>query len=253
MTNAMAAPLPAQAALEADGLVLALPGRLVLDGVSLALRPGRLTVVVGPNGAGKTSLVDLLAGIRTPDAGRITIAGRPLASYSPRQLARIRAVVRQRPPLPEGFLVAELVATGSGGVVDERVAAALERVGMAPYAERRVETLSGGELQLVDLARALVRATPILFLDEPTASLDPAHQHAVMTIARERVEDGATVLSVLHDLTLAARYADELVVLAGGRIVAHGAPDEVLSEQLLAQVWHYPLEVVRRGERIFIG
>ena len=221
--------------------------RPVLAGVSLRLAPGEVVGVLGPNGAGKSTLLRLLTRRLTPTAGSVTVDGRALASYGRFQLARALALVEQAPVVPAGFLVREVVAMGrtphlglfgTPGRADEAVVeAALAATDTARFAERRVETLSGGELQRVVFARALAQRPRYLLLDEPTNHLDLRYQVELLAYARAQAAAGVGVLVVLHDLNLAARSCDRLVVLAGGRKVAEGAPAEVLSEGLLREVY----------------
>jgi iron complex transport system ATP-binding protein len=221
---------------------------VLLDGVSLAVRPGEVVAVVGPNGAGKSTLLKVAAGERAPTTGRVTLDGAPLASFTPDVLAARRAVLPQHSALQFGFTASEVVALGrtphvhhSSWKEDETaVRRALGRAGVGHLAARRYPTLSGGEQQRVHLARALaqldaphVNEPRYLLLDEPTASLDLAHQHAVLGTARALADAGTGVLVVLHDLNLAAQYADRLAVLRRGRLLADGPPADVLDPALV--------------------
>lgn len=233
--------------LEADGIDLALGGAAILRGAGLCAQPGRLVAVLGPNGAGKSTLLRVAAGLRAPDAGAVRWSGRPASQLGPRRLARLRAYLPQRPAAPDGVTVHEAVAAGRAphvGVLRrptardrEVVGAALRRAGVEALAERRLSTLSGGELQRTAIALALAQETPALLADEPTAALDLGATAQAATLLRELADDGLAVVVVLHDLALAAAIADEVVVLSGGRAVASGAPDAVLDRDLLAEVW----------------
>jgi iron complex transport system ATP-binding protein len=247
--------------LHLDDVHVQIGGAVLLGGVTLAVRPGEVVAVVGPNGAGKSTLLKVAAGERAPSAGRATLDGRPLAARSPEHLAIRRAVLPQQSALAFGFTafeVAMLGRTPHAATRDGHEAAAwraLERAGVAHLAERRYPTLSGGEQQRVHLARALAqldgpaapdapRAPRYLLLDEPTASLDLAHQHAVLALARAHAEAGGGVLVVLHDLNLAAQYADRLAVLRGGRLLAEGRPAEVLDPGLVHAAFDVPVVVL---------
>ena len=224
---------------------------LLVDGVSLALAPGEVLALVGPNGAGKSTLLRLLAGDLTSSSGEVLLDGRPLASYGPRELALRRAVMPQQTVLQFAFTAREVVLMGRSPHLrgaerehDFAVAhACMMRTDSAQFAGRAYPTLSTGEQQRVTLARVLAQQTPILLLDEPTSSLDIRHQEMVMQIAREAAEEGAAVLAVLHDLNLAAAYADRIAVLRRGRLVAAGAPADVLTGELLSDVFEHPILV----------
>jgi iron complex transport system ATP-binding protein len=222
--------------------------RLVLDDVSLGLDAGEVVGVIGPNGSGKTTLLRLLSGVRVPLRGGIQLDGCPLASHRRREIARRIAVVPQDPTLEFPFTALEVVLMGRAPHLSslgfpraEDVATArgaLARLAVGDVEDRPLEHLSGGERQRVLLARALAQEPAVLLLDEPTTHLDLRHQvgiyDVVQDLARER---GTAVLSVLHDLNLAALYCDRLLLLAGGRIVAAGAPHEVLSAERLAAAY----------------
>ncbi len=240
----------------AHGVSVAMGGRLLLDRVDLALAPGEVTVLVGPNGAGKSTLLSVIAGGRRPSAGRVTLHGRALADWSPAERAARRAVLSQSVSLAFAFRVEEVVRLGlPAGVArptaDRIVADALARVGLAGFAARDCTTLSGGEQQRAHLARALVqlaapgaaRGPGYLLLDEPTTGLDLAHQLLVVEIARAHAAGGGGVLAVLHDLNLAALAADRVVALDRGRIVADGAPADVITDRLLADTYRVGLRV----------
>jgi len=222
-------------------------GRALLAGADVQLFPGSWVGVVGPNGAGKTTLLKAIAGLIT-HSGTVTGAdgGRP----GPRQLA----LVPQNPILPSGMTVAEYVLMGRtahlGWLAQESardrdaVAATLDRLELNAFASRNIRSLSGGEMQRVVIARALVQQADVLLLDEPTSALDVGHQAAVLELVHElRRADGLSVLAVMHDLTNAARFADQILLMANGRIVAAGLPTEVLTAPLLSDTYATPLRV----------
>ena len=233
--------------LATEGLAVSLGGRNVIEDISVAFRPGELLAVIGPNGAGKTTLLKALAGLLPPAAGVITLDGTLLGQVK----ARLRA--RRIAYLPQGHVfhwpmpVADIVALGRlphvAGLADlgqaDRAAVdrAMAATGIMEFAERPVTTLSGGERARVALARVLAVEADIVLADEPVASLDPRYQLAVLGILRNLAGVGRTVVAVLHDLGLAARQADRMIVLSGGRLVAAGAPDGVLDAALLRQVF----------------
>lgn len=240
--------------LAAHGVTVDIGGRRLLDDVSLAVEPGEVMALVGPNGAGKTTLLRVLAGDLAPRAGRVEIKGRPLGSYALRDLACLRAVLPQQTVLQFAFTAREVVEMGRGphrnGADDEAVVEAnLARTETSHLAERAYPTLSGGEQGRVTLARVLAQECPLLLLDEPTASLDVRHQQMVMEVARELAGDGSSVVAVLHDLNLAAGYADRLAVLHRGRLVACDTPWATLTERLLSDVFDCPIAVGRHPVR----
>jgi len=226
-------------------------GRPIVSDVDIEVPAGELLALVGPNGAGKSTLLALLAGDLTPDAGQVAIAGRPLRGMRPKELARLRAVMPQQTVLQFAFTAAEVVALGvAGGDAAGRkgtaalVSAALARTGCADLAGRAYPTLSGGEQARVTLARVLAQDAPVLLLDEPTAHLDLRHQLLVLRQARALADDGHAVAIVLHDVNLAARWADRVTVLADGRVVACGPPGAALTTATLSTVYAHPITVV---------
>jgi iron complex transport system ATP-binding protein len=235
--------------IEAEAVHLSIHGQPLLRGVDLRVAAGEVVALLGPNGAGKSTLLRLLAGEIEPTAGRVTMQGRPLRAWDCRELARVRSVMAQHSPLDFPFTAAEVVLLGrapqpGGGETprDHAIAAeAMATTGTLPLAPRSYVTLSGGERQRVQLARALAQIAGegprALLLDEPTASLDLAHQHQVLATARAMASRGVAVLCVVHDLALAARYASRLAVLAGGQLVADGPPSAVLTASLLREVF----------------
>jgi iron complex transport system ATP-binding protein len=239
--------------LVAEGVGIVRQGRAILSHVSLAATPGRLLVLVGPNGAGKSTLLGALAGRIRPDAGYVTLDGLPLTAWEPRALARRRAMLSQRVDLAFGFTAREVVMLGRSPHVpdtvrDEAIAVAALRAAHAwELRDRRYTALSGGEQQRVQLARVLAQVWQggpqgaWLLLDEPEAGLDIAHQHFILRRARACAAMGLGVIAVLHDLNLAARYADDVAVLAGGALLRHGAPGEALDTALLSEIYGIPL------------
>lgn len=233
--------------LTAKGVDVSLGGRAVLQDISLSLSSGHLVALVGPNGAGKTTLLRALAGL-IPASGEIEIGGRALASLSLRERAKRFAY------LPQGHIVhwplasRDIVALGRypHGATDparlsprdaEAVARAMQAADVVQFADRRATELSGGERSRVALARVLATEAPVILADEPTSSLDPRHQLDVMQTLRKAADTGVLVIVVTHDLGLAARFADRVLVMSGGRLVSQGKPAEALSEQVLADVF----------------
>jgi iron complex transport system ATP-binding protein len=239
--------MTAPAFLTAQGLSVKLSGRAALDDVSLSLSSGHLVALVGPNGAGKTTLLRALAGLVASD-GAVHVDGEALSSLSLRERARRFAY------LPQGHLVhwplsaRDIVALGRypHGATDparltakdsEAVLRAMQAADVMEFSARRVTELSGGERSRVALARVLAVEAPVILADEPTSSLDPRHQIDVMKTLRAAADGGALVIVVTHDLGLAARFADTVLVLSEGRLVSQGAPIEALSEQVMGEVF----------------
>lgn len=226
-------------------------GRTVLHDLDLDLPAGRVTALVGPNGAGKSTALAVLAGDLHTTTGRVLLHGRALADWTPRQLGRYRAVLPQQHRLAFPFRVAEVVAMGrapwAGTPAAERdgaaIAAAMAATGVLDLAGRGFATLSGGEQARVALARVLAQECAVLLLDEPTAALDLRYQELVLSIARQRAAAGDAVLVVLHDLGLAAAYADAVIVLRDGRVAAAGPPARVFTAPLLSDVYQHDVEV----------
>ena len=228
--------------------------RRVLDDVSLTVGAGELVCVVGPNGAGKTTLLRVAGGLARA-AGRVSLADLDPRARPRRELARQLAYLAQEYTVVFPFTVAEVVLMGryphrSGLVLesegDLQVArAAMERCDVLGLADRRFDELSGGERRRVLLAQAFCQAARLVLLDEPTASLDPLHALAVFRILAEEKANGQAALVVTHDLNLAARFADRLLVLDGGRVVGAGAPLEVLASPAAARAFGVPLHVGR--------
>ncbi|WP_372502988.1 ABC transporter ATP-binding protein [Streptomyces rhizoryzae] len=228
-----------------EGLRFGYPGREVLRGVDLAVAGGELVALVGLNGCGKSTLLRLCAGLLRPAAGRVLLDGAVVAGLSRRATARRIALLHQSAPAVPGMTVRQIVRQGRYAVrgplgmlrdgEDPVCARAMADAGVAEWADRPVEALSGGERQRVRLAMALAQDTRALLLDEPTTYLDPRHQLEVMaTVVRLRAERGLTVVMVLHDIGQAARFADRIVALRDGVVVADGAPEAVVTPGLLA-------------------
>lgn len=222
-------------ALEVRNLSVDVGGKRLLDAVSFALEPGELVALIGPNGAGKTTCLRAILGLVPSTAERIAVQGRAIKELASIERARAIAYLPQGRHVAWPLSAAATVALGryphaerGDAAVFAHAMRALDLVGMKAFADRDVRTLSGGELALVLLARALAVEAPVLLADEPIASLDPAHQLAVMERLRARAKAGDAVLVVLHDLSLAARYCDRLLLLSGGGIAAEGCPKEVV-------------------------
>jgi iron complex transport system ATP-binding protein len=232
--------------LHAADVVVRLGGLLAVDGAALDLRAGELTVLVGPNGAGKTTLMRALAGLIAAE-GRIEIDGKPIASLDARDRARQIAYLPQGHAFHWPMPVAAVVALGRYAYGDmfsslsdadrAAIARALKSTASDAVAARPVTSLSGGERARVALARALASEAPVLLADEPTVSLDPRHQLVVMELLARAARHGGAVLAIVHDLALAARFADRVVVMDRGRIVAEGRARGVLTPERIASVF----------------
>lgn len=252
-------PVPGAPLLDARGVAVTIGAKPILHRADLAVDAGQLVAVVGPNGAGKSTLVRAIAGLQPLSGGEVRWSGVDVRELRGRTLARLRAFVPQRARVPEGVSVREAVRIGRSPHVGplqrmtradhEAVQRALERAGVAQFAERRLTTLSGGELQRVQIAVALAQEAPVLMADEPTAHLDLGATATLARLLRRLTEEGLAVVLVVHDLALAAAIADAVVVVHAGRTIAAGPPHEVLDNDRLAHVWqiHAELETTSDG------
>lgn len=241
--------------LVAVGLTVRLGNRDALRGIDLALSPGRFTVVVGPNGAGKTTLLRSLAGLLSPGEGKVTLDGRDLAHLGGRERARAVSYLAQNGSVAWPIPVESVVALGRLPHREEpdalsprgreAVAGAIAAVGLRGFEARPATELSGGERARVLLARALATQAPVLLVDEPVAALDPRHELVVLEVLKAQAAAGVMVVAIMHNLTLAARFADDVVLLDDGRIRAHAAPEEVFTPGLLAASFGIAAHVTR--------
>jgi iron complex transport system ATP-binding protein len=244
------------------GVTVELGGRPVVDRVDATVEQGEWLALIGPNGAGKTTLLRAIARL-VPFSGELALGGRPAFELSRSELARLIAVVPQEPSTPPWMTVAEYVLLGrtphlgplaKEGARDRDAAArALARLDLLPFVERRLGTLSGGEKQRVVVARALAQEASVVLLDEPTAALDIGHQQQALDLLDVlRQESGLTLVAAMHDLTLAAQYADRMLLLDGGCVVADGPPVDVLTEATIAEHYGAAIDVVDVGGRIAV-
>lgn len=223
----------------------------ILEDASIEVHPGQIHALVGPNGAGKSTLFGVLSGDLVPASGEVRIDDRPIGAIRARDLARIRAVLLQENAVSFPFSAEQVVRMGRAPWArteheaddDSIVAAAMAATEVDRLAHRSVSSLSGGERARVALARVLSQETPVLLLDEPTAALDLKHHEDVMRLVRGSADAGATVAVVLHDLNAAMAHADRLTLLASGRVVATGTPEEVLTAERIEQVYGQPVDV----------
>lgn len=241
--------------LHLDGVGVRFGERAILHDIHLGFAPGSLTALVGPNGAGKSTLLAVASGDVAADTGRVTLHDRPIAHWKAMALARERAVMPQDHAVRFAFSVEEVVAMGrlphaADPVRDAAlVEQALGQAEMARLRRREVQTLSGGEAARATFARVLAQDTPLLLLDEPTAALDLRHQERTLRAVRGLAETGACVIVVLHDLNLAAGYADRIVLLEQGRVAADGTPDQVLTREHIERVYQQSVVVLRHPVR----
>jgi iron complex transport system ATP-binding protein len=239
---------PAPTRLMARGVTLGYGDRMVVTDLSTQVPDGRVTVIVGANACGKSTLLRGMARLLRPASGAVLLDGQEVASLSTRQVARTLGLLPQSPRAPEGVTVVDLVGRGRHphrGALrrwsrsdEAAVAEALEHTGTLDLADRLVDELSGGQRQRVWIAMALAQQTDLLLLDEPTTYLDVAHQVEVLDLLRDlNRQRGTTIVTVLHDLNLAARYSDHLVAMCDGRVVAEGPPAAVVTEETVSSVF----------------
>ncbi|MEU4574525.1 ABC transporter ATP-binding protein [Nonomuraea sp. ATR24] len=241
--------------LQAAAVKLGYGDRTIVDGLDLGIEAGTVTTIIGPNGCGKSTLLRALGRLLKPQGGEVLLDGKRIDRIPTREVAKVLGVLPQAPTAPEGLTVADLVARGrhphqtwyrQWSTDDESaVAEALTMTGLADLAERPLDELSGGQRQRAWISMALAQGTDLLLLDEPTTFLDLAHQVEVLELVRRlHHASGRTIVMVLHDLNLAARYADRLVAMRGGRVIAAGEPHEVLTEELLREVFELDAKVI---------
>ncbi|WP_394280159.1 ABC transporter ATP-binding protein [Microbacterium sp.] len=234
--------------LETRALISGYGSRTIVDGVDLTIPAGRISVIVGANACGKSTLLKTVSRLVSPTGGEVVLDGKAIDRIPTKELARTLGLLPQQPIAPEGIVVAELVGRGrhphqtlfrSWTADDDRaVAEALAATGVSDLADRAMDELSGGQRQRVWIAMALAQETDILLLDEPTTFLDVAHQVEVLDLLTDlNRRRGTTIVMVLHDINLAARYADHLFALKAGRLVAHGTPEDVVTAELMRDVF----------------
>lgn len=243
----MNAPAPPANLLQASELRLAHGGTTIIENLALTLPPGRVTAIVGPNGCGKSTLLAGLARLHAPGGGAVLLDGTDIQRLPTREMARRLALLPQEAGAPEGLTVGDLVRFGrqphQGWLrqwsSDDRRAVdeALSAAGLEALAERPLESLSGGQRQRAWIAMTIAQQTPLLLLDEPTSALDLGHQIEVFELVRDLACHGRTVVMVLHDLASACRYADNLIAMRDGHIIAQGAPAEVVTPDLVRELY----------------
>ncbi len=247
--------------LQADAITVRAGSKVLIADMSLALVPGEFLAVIGPNGAGKSTLLGALSGDRLPAAGQVTLADRPLALWSKRELALHRAVLPQQSTVAFDFTGLQVAMLGllahrdrlSENQMRRLAAQALQETEAHAFADRPYTVLSGGERQRIQLARVLAQCDadpttrPFLLLDEPIAGLDLSHQHAALASARRRADRGLGVLAVLHDLNMAARYADRVAIVENGRLTALGPTASTLDPERLSSVFATRIVRVQSG------
>ena len=239
--------------LSAENLTAGYGNNNILDGLSLCLPSGKITALIGPNGCGKSTLLKCFSRLLTPASGTLCLGGEDLSTLHRRQLARKLALLPQQHSAPEGISVRELVGYGRspwlnlwgrlGGEDKSKIERAMQETNISHLAEKRVSELSGGQRQRVFLAMVLAQDTPLMLLDEPTTYLDISHQVELMNLLRSQNQQGKTVVTVLHDLNQASRYCDYLVMMAAGKIIAQGTPEEVMTPAILAQVFDIDAQI----------
>ncbi|EKF19738.1 ABC transporter ATP-binding protein [Nitratireductor pacificus] len=249
---------PDRTEIELRRAALGYAGKRVFESLDLSIAAGRLTALCGPNGCGKSTALRAMRATLPAEAGDVLLRGRPISAFPARALAREVAMLTQSPSAPEEMTVEHLVSLGRyahrrGFSADARadreaVAGALESTNLAHLADRAIGTLSGGQLQRVWIAMVLAQAAPVILLDEPTNHLDIAHALEVLSLVRRLgTEESKTVVVVLHDLNLAARFADEIIFFSGGRVAGSGPVDEVFRRELIEEVFGIEC-IVRREE-----
>ncbi|MBZ4323506.1 ABC transporter ATP-binding protein [Streptomyces huiliensis] len=241
--------------LQAESVTLAYDRRVIAEDLSVAIPDHSFTVIVGPNACGKSTLLRALSRMLKPSAGSVLLDGQAIGSYPAKKVARTLGLLPQSSVAPDGITVADLVARGRyphQGLLrqwsneDERIVQeSMEATRVAELADRHVDELSGGQRQRVWIAMALAQRTPLLLLDEPTTYLDIQHQIEVLDLCAElHEEQGRTLVAVLHDLNHAARYATHLIAMRDGKVVAEGAPNDIVTAELVARVFGLSCEII---------
>ena len=241
--------------LSASDITVGYDGRIISEGLGLDLPEGRFTAIIGPNACGKSTLLRALSRLLKPRAGAVLLDGRDIHSWPAKAVARRLGLLPQSSIAPDGIVVADLVARGRfphqrlirqwTAADEEAVAAAMAATGVTELSGELVDTLSGGQRQRVWVAMVLAQRTPIVLLDEPTTFLDIAHQIELLELCvRLNREQGTTMVAVLHDLNQAARYADHVIVMKAGRIVAQGPPPAVVTAELIDDVFGLPCRII---------
>lgn len=232
---------------------------LLLDQVGIDFRPGETVAIVGPNGAGKSTLLRLLSGDLSPTSGHVRLAGKDVASYAPRELAMRRAVLSQHIHVSFPFTVEEIVRmggeAGTAAETSELIDSLLAEVDLSAFRHREFPTLSGGEQQRAHFARTLLQlmigervyGSGVLLLDEPTSSLDLKHQIKLIDLAKAHAKAGTTVIAVLHDLNLAVRFADRIIVMKNGRVAADGHPASSINSSMMEQIFGVSTGIQKTG------
>lgn len=240
---------------QAEDLVAGYDNKTVIHGVDLAIPSNQISVIIGANGCGKSTLLKTLARLIKPISGKITLNGKPISKFPPKQLARVVGLLPQSPIVPEGISVADLVGRGrfphqsllSGWTKKdyEAVAEAMEIMDITEFANHSIDELSGGQRQRVWIAMALAQQTDILFLDEPTTFLDITYQVEILDLLTDlNRKHGTTIVMVLHDINLSARYADHIIALVEGKLVAEGAPSDVITSTMVKDIFGLDCTVV---------
>jgi iron complex transport system ATP-binding protein len=241
--------------IELDSIGLALDGRAIIKNVSLQVFPGEVLALVGPNGAGKSSILSVMAGDVRATSGTATLGGKHVGKYRPDEAARVRSVLMQSNQVSFPFTVQEIVEMGRAPWArtpeladdDALIQDALRLADVEHLVERRFNQLSGGEKARVSLARVLAQRTPVMLLDEPTAALDLRHQESVMRAIRTFANAGCAIVVVLHDLSIAAGYADRIAMIVGGKLDAIGTPDEVIVADRVSRVYGVDVDIESVG------
>ncbi|AYD00337.1 ATP-binding cassette domain-containing protein [Neorhizobium sp. NCHU2750] len=247
----------AEPLLSLTNLTFAVEGRTLLHPLTLELAAGRSIALIGHNGSGKSTLLKLIGRQQAPTGGVVEFEGKRLSAWGNRDFARRLAYLPQRTPAAPGMLVRELVALGRypwhgalgrfGETDRKKVEEAIELTGIGPFADRLVDNLSGGERQRVWLAMLVAQDASCLLLDEPISALDIGHQLEVLSLAQDLCRNkGISIITVLHDINMAARFCDEIVALRAGRLIAHGTPEEIMTTEELARIYEVQMDIIRQ-------
>ena len=232
---------------QAEHITAGYDNKMILHDISVTIPSNQISIIIGANGCGKSTLLKTMARLIKPTSGQVTLNGKPITKIAPKQLAKVVGLLPQSPVVPEGITVADLVGRGrfphqtflkGWSKKDyEAVAEAMEIMNITEFADRPIDELSGGQRQRVWIAMALAQQTDILFLDEPTTYLDITYQVEILDMLTDlNKKYGTTIVMVLHDINLSARYADHIFALNKGKLVAEGAPSEVITSSLIKEI-----------------